>query len=147
MRMAFLSTYCVLLCRFQLKFKVKPSLVFGACGGALSGFLAGVFEIGGLARSIWCLCGGPSPGSQLVAHRFNFCRASFPNCRVPDTLGNQIIQRQPICIQTTILRPLWHDTPHCLVLLAHVSACAMGLRVWDLMVEFRNECLILHSLR
>lgn len=44
MRRAFPSTYCVLLSRFQFKFKVKPSLVFDAYG-ALSGFLAGVFGI------------------------------------------------------------------------------------------------------
>jgi uncharacterized membrane protein YfcA len=34
-------------------FKIKPSLIFGACGGALSGFLAGVFGIGGAVRSLF----------------------------------------------------------------------------------------------
>jgi uncharacterized membrane protein YfcA len=34
-------------------FKVKPSLTFGACGGALSGFLAGVFGIGGAVRGLF----------------------------------------------------------------------------------------------
>lgn len=34
-------------------FKVKANLVFGACGGALSGFLAGVFGIGGAVRGLF----------------------------------------------------------------------------------------------
>jgi uncharacterized membrane protein YfcA len=34
-------------------FNVKPSVIVGACGGALSGFLAGVFGIGGAVRSLF----------------------------------------------------------------------------------------------
>jgi uncharacterized membrane protein YfcA len=34
-------------------FKVKPNLFFGACGGALSGFFAGVFGIGGAVRGLF----------------------------------------------------------------------------------------------
>ncbi|MGB2865527.1 MAG: hypothetical protein WBC05_19510 [Sedimentisphaerales bacterium] len=60
MRRAFLSTYCVLLSRFQLKFKVKPSLVFGVCGD-LSRYLACVFGIGGALRGLFL-----SPGFTLV---------------------------------------------------------------------------------
>lgn len=34
-------------------FKIKPSLLAGACGGALSGFLAGIFGIGGAVRGLF----------------------------------------------------------------------------------------------
>jgi uncharacterized membrane protein YfcA len=34
-------------------FNVKPNLVFGACGGALSGFFAGIFGIGGAIRGLF----------------------------------------------------------------------------------------------
>lgn len=34
-------------------FKVKPNIVIGACGGALSGFFAGIFGIGGAVRGLF----------------------------------------------------------------------------------------------
>jgi uncharacterized membrane protein YfcA len=34
-------------------FRIKPSLFTGACGGALSGFFAGIFGIGGAVRSLF----------------------------------------------------------------------------------------------
>jgi uncharacterized membrane protein YfcA len=34
-------------------FRIKPSLVTGACGGALSGFMAGLFGIGGAVRGMF----------------------------------------------------------------------------------------------
>ncbi len=34
-------------------FKIKPSLFTGTCGGALSGFLAGIFGIGGAVRALF----------------------------------------------------------------------------------------------
>jgi uncharacterized membrane protein YfcA len=34
-------------------FRIKPSLFAGACGGTLSGFLAGVFGIGGAVRGLF----------------------------------------------------------------------------------------------
>jgi uncharacterized membrane protein YfcA len=49
---AFLIIYVVYLFA-KSSFKVKPNLVFGACGGALSGFLAGVFGIGGAVRGLF----------------------------------------------------------------------------------------------
>jgi uncharacterized membrane protein YfcA len=49
---SFLILYVIYLF-LKSSFKVKPSLVFGACGGALSGFLAGVFGIGGAVRSLF----------------------------------------------------------------------------------------------
>ena len=49
---SFLIIYVVYLFA-KSSFKVKPSLVFGACGGALSGFLAGVFGIGGAVRGLF----------------------------------------------------------------------------------------------
>jgi uncharacterized membrane protein YfcA len=48
----FLIIYVVYLFA-KSSFKVKPNLVFGACGGALSGFLAGVFGIGGAVRGLF----------------------------------------------------------------------------------------------
>jgi len=49
---SFLIIYVVYLF-VKSSFKVKPNLVFGACGGALSGFLAGVFGIGGAVRGLF----------------------------------------------------------------------------------------------
>ena len=49
---SFLILYVVYLFA-KSSFKVKPSLFFGACGGALSGFLAGVFGIGGAVRGLF----------------------------------------------------------------------------------------------
>jgi len=48
----FLILYVVYLFA-KSSFRVKPSLIFGACGGALSGFLAGVFGIGGAVRGLF----------------------------------------------------------------------------------------------
>ena len=48
----FLILYVIYLFA-KSSFKVKPSLLFGACGGALSGFLAGVFGIGGAVRGLF----------------------------------------------------------------------------------------------
>ena len=48
----FLIIYVVYLFA-KSSFRVKPNLVFGACGGALSGFLAGVFGIGGAVRGLF----------------------------------------------------------------------------------------------
>jgi uncharacterized membrane protein YfcA len=48
----FLILYVVYLLA-KSSFKVKPNLIFGACGGALSGFLAGVFGIGGAVRGLF----------------------------------------------------------------------------------------------
>jgi len=49
---SFLIIYVVYLFA-KSSFKVKPSLIFGACGGAISGFLAGVFGIGGAVRGLF----------------------------------------------------------------------------------------------
>ena len=49
---AFLIGYVVYLF-VKGSFKIKPSLVAGACGGALSGFLAGLFGIGGAVRGLF----------------------------------------------------------------------------------------------
>ena len=49
---SFLILYVIYLFA-KSSFKVKPSLLFGACGGALSGFLAGVFGIGGAVRGLF----------------------------------------------------------------------------------------------
>jgi len=49
---SFLVIYVVYLFA-KSSFKVKPTLIFGACGGALSGFLAGVFGIGGAVRGLF----------------------------------------------------------------------------------------------
>lgn len=48
----FLILYVVYLFA-KSSFKIKPNLIFGACGGALSGFLAGVFGIGGAVRGLF----------------------------------------------------------------------------------------------
>lgn len=48
----FLVLYVVYLFA-KSSFRVKPSLIFGACGGTLSGFLAGVFGIGGAVRGLF----------------------------------------------------------------------------------------------
>jgi len=49
---SFLIIYVIYLF-LKSSFKVRPNLVFGACGGALSGFLAGVFGIGGAVRGLF----------------------------------------------------------------------------------------------
>lgn len=48
----FLICYVVYL-SVKSSFRIKPSLFAGACGGALSGFLAGVFGIGGAVRGLF----------------------------------------------------------------------------------------------
>jgi uncharacterized membrane protein YfcA len=48
----FLVLYVIYLFA-KSSFKVKPNLVLGVCGGALSGFLAGVFGIGGAVRGLF----------------------------------------------------------------------------------------------
>jgi uncharacterized membrane protein YfcA len=47
----FLVLYVIYLF-VKSSFMVRPSLLYGACGGALSGFLAGVFGIGGAVRGL-----------------------------------------------------------------------------------------------
>lgn len=37
----------------QSSFQIKPTIFTGACGGALSGFLAGIFGMGGAVRSMF----------------------------------------------------------------------------------------------
>jgi uncharacterized membrane protein YfcA len=49
---AFLIAYVVYLFVKQT-FRIKPSLFTGACGGALSGFFAGLFGIGGAVRGMF----------------------------------------------------------------------------------------------
>jgi uncharacterized membrane protein YfcA len=49
---AFLICYVVYLF-FKSSFKIKPSLTTGACGGALSGFCAGLFGMGGAIRGLF----------------------------------------------------------------------------------------------
>ena len=49
---AFLICYVVYLF-LKSSFKVKQSLLAGACGGALSGFFAGLFGIGGAIRGLF----------------------------------------------------------------------------------------------
>jgi hypothetical protein len=49
---AFLICYVVYLF-FKSSFKVKQSLLAGACGGALSGLFAGLFGIGGAIRGLF----------------------------------------------------------------------------------------------
>lgn len=49
---SFLIIYVIYLF-VESSFRIKPNLVFGACGGALSGFLAGIFGIGGAVRSLF----------------------------------------------------------------------------------------------
>jgi uncharacterized membrane protein YfcA len=48
----FLVPYVIYLF-VKSSFMVRPSLLYGACGGALSGFLAGVFGIGGAVRGLF----------------------------------------------------------------------------------------------
>lgn len=48
----FLNLYVIYLFA-KSSFRIKPNIIFGACGGALSGFLAGVFGIGGAVRSLF----------------------------------------------------------------------------------------------
>jgi uncharacterized membrane protein YfcA len=48
----FLIIYVIYLFA-KSSFRIKPNIIFGACGGALSGFLAGVFGIGGAVRSLF----------------------------------------------------------------------------------------------
>jgi len=48
----FLISYVVFLF-VKGSFKIKASLLTGACGGALSGFLAGIFGIGGAVRGLF----------------------------------------------------------------------------------------------
>ena len=48
----FLVCYVVYLF-LKSSFRIKPSLSAGACGGALSGFLAGIFGIGGAVRGLF----------------------------------------------------------------------------------------------
>jgi uncharacterized membrane protein YfcA len=48
----FLVLYVIYLF-VKSSFMVRPSLLYGACGGALSGFLAGVFGIGGAVRGLF----------------------------------------------------------------------------------------------
>ncbi|MHC4229124.1 MAG: sulfite exporter TauE/SafE family protein [Planctomycetota bacterium] len=48
----FLICYVIYLF-LKSSFKIKPSLLTGACGGALSGFLAGLFGIGGAVRGLF----------------------------------------------------------------------------------------------
>jgi uncharacterized membrane protein YfcA len=49
---SFLIIYVIYLF-VESSFRIRPNLVFGACGGALSGFLAGIFGIGGAVRSLF----------------------------------------------------------------------------------------------
>jgi hypothetical protein len=45
---------CYVVCLFlKSSFKIKPGLFASACGGTLSGFLAGVFGIGGAVRGLF----------------------------------------------------------------------------------------------
>ncbi|TKJ32516.1 MAG: hypothetical protein CEE38_23135 [Planctomycetes bacterium B3_Pla] len=48
----FLICYVIYLF-LKSSFKIKPGLLTGACGGALSGFLAGLFGIGGAVRGLF----------------------------------------------------------------------------------------------
>lgn len=48
----FLILYVIYLF-VKSSFNIKPSATVGACGGALSGFFAGVFGIGGAVRSLF----------------------------------------------------------------------------------------------
>ncbi|MHC4539815.1 MAG: sulfite exporter TauE/SafE family protein [Planctomycetota bacterium] len=50
---SFLILYVIYLFA-KSSFKVRPSLIVGACGGGLSGFLAGVFGIGCSSRRSIC---------------------------------------------------------------------------------------------
>jgi uncharacterized membrane protein YfcA len=48
----FLVCYVVYLF-LKSSFRIKPSLLAGACGGVLSGFMAGIFGIGGAIRGLF----------------------------------------------------------------------------------------------
>lgn len=48
----FLILYVIYLF-VKSSFMVRPSLLYGACGGALSGFFAGIFGIGGALRGLF----------------------------------------------------------------------------------------------
>jgi len=48
----FLVAYVVFLFA-KRSFRVRPNVVTGACGGALSGFFAGIFGIGGAVRGLF----------------------------------------------------------------------------------------------
>ena len=50
----FLICYVIYLF-LKSSFKIKPSLLTGVCGGALSGFLAGLFGIGGAVRGLFLM--------------------------------------------------------------------------------------------
>jgi uncharacterized membrane protein YfcA len=50
----FLICYVIYLF-VKSSFRIKPSLLTGACGGALSGFFAGVFGIGGAVRGLFLM--------------------------------------------------------------------------------------------
>ena len=60
----FLIVYVVYLF-LKSSFKIKPSLFSGICGGTLSGFLAGVFGIGGAVRGLFLTAGD---GDDLYLH-------------------------------------------------------------------------------
>lgn len=49
---SFLIIYVIYLF-VESSFRVKPNLVFGSFGGALSGFFAGIFGLGGAVRSLF----------------------------------------------------------------------------------------------
>ena len=49
---SFLIIYVIYLF-VQSSFRVRPNLVFGSIGGALSGFFAGIFGLGGAVRSLF----------------------------------------------------------------------------------------------
>ena len=68
----FLIGYVVYLF-VKSSFRIKPTLWAGACGGALSGFLAGIFGIGGAVRGVFLpafgLPGESPPTSQGLSPR------------------------------------------------------------------------------
>jgi uncharacterized membrane protein YfcA len=49
---SFLIIYVIYLFA-ESSFRIRPNLVFGSFGGALSGFLAGIFGLGGAVRSLF----------------------------------------------------------------------------------------------
>ena len=61
----FLICYVIYLF-LKSSFKIKPGLLTGICGGALSGFLAGVFGIGGAVRGLF-LTGFDLPKEVYIA--------------------------------------------------------------------------------
>jgi uncharacterized membrane protein YfcA len=50
----FLVLYVIYLF-VKSSFMVRPSLLYGACGGAISGFFAGIFGIGGAVRGLFLM--------------------------------------------------------------------------------------------